>query len=188
MSGRTVAALSHDRLKTLAVCTFLLLGAVLVFGQTVRHEFIDFDDNDFVYQNAHVSRGLTAPGIIWAFAQFHAHYWIPLSRLSAMLDCQLYGLWAGGHHLTNVLLHATTAGLLFLVLWRMTGGLWTSALVAAVFAVHPLHVESVAWVTERKDVLSGLFFVLTLAAYVRYVRSPFSLGRYLLLIARFPWA
>ena len=89
-----------------------------------------------------------------------------------MLDCQLYGLYAGGHHLTNVLLHAATAILLFLVLWRMTGDLWPSAFVAAVFAVHPLRVESVAWVAERKDVLSGLFFMLTLGAYVGYVRRP----------------
>ena len=97
---------------------------------------------------------------------------IPLTWLSHMLDCQLYGLHAGGHHLTNVLLHAATAILLFLVLWRMTGDLWPSAFVAAVFAIHPLRVESVAWVAERKDVLSGLFFMLTLAAYRRLCPSP----------------
>ena len=102
-----------------------------------------------------------------------------------MLDCQFYGLSAGGHHLTNVLLHAATTILLFLIFWRMTGRFWPSALVAALFAVHPLHVESVAWVTERKDVLSGLFFVLTLGAYFGYVRQPFSLGRYLLVVAVF---
>ena len=95
-----------------------------------------------------------------------------------MLDCQLYGLQAGGHHLTSVLLHAAAAILLFLVLWRMTGFLWRSAFVAAVFAVHPLRVESVAWVAERKDVLSGLFFMLTIGAYVRYVRRPSSMVRY----------
>ncbi len=102
-----------------------------------------------------------------------------------MLDCQLFGRWAGGHHLTSVLLHAATAILLFLVLLRMTGGLWPSAFVAAVFAVHPLRVESVAWVAERKDVLSGLFFMLTLAAYVDYVRRPFSLVRYLMVAVFF---
>jgi hypothetical protein len=102
-----------------------------------------------------------------------------------MLDCQLYGLHAGGHHLTNVLLHAAAAILLFLVLWRMTGFLWKSAFVAAVFAVHPLRVESVAWVAERKDVLSGLFFMLTLGAYYGYARRPFSLVRYLTMAALF---
>ena len=102
-----------------------------------------------------------------------------------MLDCQLYGLHAGGHHLTNVLLHAATAILLFLVLRRMTGDLWPSAFVAAVFAIHPLRVESVAWVAERKDVLSGLFFMLTLGAYVGYVRRPFSLARYLTVVLLF---
>ena len=97
-----------------------------------------------------------------------------------MLDCQFYGLNPGGHHLTNLLLHATTTILLFLVLRQMTGALWRSAFVAAVFAIHPLHVESVAWVAERKDVLSGLFFMLTIGTYVRYVRHPWSLKRYLM--------
>ncbi len=120
----------------------------------------------------------TAGGIAWAFTHIHAGYWAPLTWLSLMLDCQLYGLNAGGHHLTNVLLHAATAVLLFLVLRRLTGGFWSSALVAALFAVHPLHVESVAWVTERKDVLSGLFFMLTLGAYLGCVRHHFSVGRY----------
>ncbi len=97
-----------------------------------------------------------------------------------MLDCQLFGLHAWGHHLTNVLLHAATSIALFLVLWRMTGELWPSAFVAAIFAVHPQHVESVAWVAERRDVLSGLFFMLTLGAYLGYVRHGRSLGRYVL--------
>ena len=110
---------------------------------------------------------------------------MPVTWISHMLDCQLYGLNAGGHHLTNVLLHAATAVLLFLVLRRMTGRLWPSALVAAVFAIHPLRVESVAWVTERKDVLSGLFFVLTLGAYVGYVRRRFSFVRYLTVMVLF---
>ena len=102
-----------------------------------------------------------------------------------MVDCQLYGLHAGGHHVTNAILHALTAALLFLVLRQMTGHSWPIALAAGLFAIHPLRVESVAWVTERKDVLSGLFFMLTLAAYVRYVRRPFSLGRYLLVVVLF---
>ena len=140
---------------------------------------------EYVYENPQVSRGLTAQGIAWAFTHSHGANWHPLTWLSHMLDCQLYGLSAGGHHLTNVLLHAATAVLLFLVLRRMTGGFWPSALVAALFAVHPLRVESVAWVAERKDVLSGLFFVLTLGRMSGYVRSPFSLGRYLLLVVVF---
>ncbi len=176
---------AQDGYPLAAVCAFLLLAVALVFGQTVRHEFINFDDDKFLYENPHIAPGLTGNGISWAFTRFEGHYWIPLTRISSMLDCQLYGLKAGGHHLTNVLLHATTAVLLFLVLRRMTGGFWPSALAAALFAVHPLHVESVAWVTERKDMLSGLFFVLTLGAYGWYVRRPFTPGRYLLLVAVF---
>ncbi len=167
------------RWQTWAICGFLLCAVFLVFGQTVRHEFIDFDDDLYVYQNTHVTQGLTAQGIGWAFTARVANNWHPLTWLSHMLDCQLYGLNAGGHHLTNVLLHATNAILLFLLLGRMTGALWRSAFVAAVFAIHPLRVESVAWVAERKDVLSGLFFMVTLWAYVGYVRHTFSLRRYL---------
>jgi len=171
-----------NRYVVLAVCGFLVLAAGLVFGQTVCYQFINFDDDIYIYENWQVSRGLSAEGICWAFTDRHnAANWHPLTWLSLMVDCQFYGLNAGGHHLTNDLLHAATAVLLFLVLWKMTGGFWPSALVATIFAVHPLRAESVAWVTERKDVLSGLFFMLTLAAYVRYVRRPFSLGRYLLL-------
>ncbi len=161
------------------VCGLLVLAVGLLFGQTVCYEFVNYDDGDYVYDNPPVSHGLSGPGIVWAFTRPHAGYWIPLTWLSLMVDCQLYGLHSGGHHLTNVLLHAATAILLFLVLWRMTSGLWPSALVAAIFAVHPLHVESVAWVTERKDVLSGLFFMLTLGAYLGYVRHRSSVVRYL---------
>ena len=168
-----------------AVCGLLLLAVGLVFGQTVRHEFVNFDDDQYVYENPYIARGLTAPGIAWVFTHSHGANWHPVTGLSHLLDCQVYGLNAGGHHLTNVLLHAATAVLLFLVLWRMTGGFWASALVAALFAVHPLRVESVAWVTERKDVLSGLFFTLTLGAYAWYVSRPFSLRRYLLLVVVF---
>src|SRR5213078_1047162 len=108
--------------------------------------------------------------------------WHPLTWISHMMDCQFYGLNPAGHHLTNVIIHALTAALLFLVLRQMTRAVWRSAFVAAVFAVHPLRVESVAWVAERKDLLSGLFFVLTIDAYVRYVRNPKSLGRYLVVV------
>ena len=151
----------------------------LTFGQTLRHEFVNYDDNAYVYQNPTVIRGLTLDGIVWAFTHVHSGNWHPLTSISHMLDCQFYGLNAGGHHLTNVLLHSIAVLLLFLVLRRMTGAFWRSAFVAAVFAIHPLRVESVAWVAERKDVLSGVFFMLTLWAYDSYVRNPPSLGRYL---------
>ena len=169
----------------LAVCGFLLLAVLLVFGQTVRHEFVNFDDDEYVYENPQVSRGLDAAGIVWAFTHSHAFNWHPLTWISLMLDCQFYGLNAGGYHLTNVLLHAATAVLLFLVLRRMTGRAVAQCLGGGLFAVHPLRVESVAWVTERKDVLSGLFFVLTLGAYVSYVRHRFSLVRYLAVMVFF---
>jgi tetratricopeptide (TPR) repeat protein len=170
-----------------AVCAGLVLAVAIVFGQTLRYPLINFDDHQYVSQNKHVTDGLTRGGIAWAFTHFYASNWHPLAWLSHMLDCQCYdGIgWPGGHHLTSVLLHALTAVLLFLVLRQMTGRLWPSALAAAVFALHPLRVESVAWVSERKDVLSGLLFVLTLWAYVRYVRRPFSLGRYLAVAAFF---
>jgi protein O-mannosyl-transferase len=169
----------------LAVCGFLLLAIALVFGQTLQHKFINYDDDEYVYANPQVAPGLTAHGIAWAFTQTCVGHWHPLTCLSHMLDCQLYGLHPWGHHLSNVLLHAASTILLFLVLRRMTGDLWPSAFVAALFAIHPLHVESVAWVAERKDVLSGLFFMLTLWAYVGYVRHPFSLARYLSVVALF---
>ena len=167
-----------------AVCVLLLLATVLIFGQTVRFDFV-FDDDSYVVENSHVHAGLTARGIAWAFTQGYAANWHPLTWISHMLDCQFYGLWAGGHHLTNILLHAATAIGLFLVLRQMFGAVWPGALAAALFAVHPLRVESVAWVSERKDVLSGLLFMLTLAAYIRYVRRPPSLGRYLAVVGWF---
>ena len=169
----------------LAVCGLLLLAVIAVFGQTVSHGFVGFDDNQYVYENPHVSGGLTSAGADWVIEAFHSGNWHPLTWLSHMLDCQLYGLKPGGHHLTNVLLHAATAILLFLALRRMTLELWPSAWVAAVFAIHPLRVESVAWVAERKDVLSGLLFMLTLWFYARYVERPGSWGRYLSVVASF---
>jgi tetratricopeptide (TPR) repeat protein len=161
-----------------AICGLLLLAVGLVFGQTVGHEFVGFDDPGFVYENQNVTAGVTLPGLWWALTDGPFGEWCPLSTFSDMLDCELYGVEPGGHHLTNVLLHAASSVLLFLVLLRMTGNLWPSAWVAAVFAIHPLHVESVAWVAERRDVLSGLFFMLTLGAYTLYVERP-SLARYL---------
>jgi protein O-mannosyl-transferase len=163
---------------TVCVCIVLAVLTWVVFGQTLWHDFINYDDPHYVYQNAKVTKGLTPSGIIWAFTHVHSLNWHPLTTISHMLDCQLYGLRAGAHHFTNVLLHTFAAILLFVALQQMTGALWRSVFVAAVFAIHPLRVESVAWVAERKDVLSGVFFMLTLLAYVRYVRAP-SIGRYL---------
>ena len=151
------------------ICVFLVAAIWVVFGQTLGYEFVNYDDDQYVYENPQVIHGLNLKGIEWAFTHSVNANWHPLTVMSHMLDCQFYGLHAGGHHLTNLLLHAATAILLFLVLREMTGALWRSAFVAAVFAIHPLRVESVAWVAERKDVLSGLFFMLTLGAYVRYV-------------------
>ena len=154
----------------------------MVFGQTLGDDFINYDDQNYVYENTKITGGLNLAGIAWAFSHVHAQNWHPLTTISHMLDCQLYGLKAGGHHFTNVLLHTAAVLLLFAVLREMTGALWRSAFVAAVFAIHPLHVESVAWVAERKDVLSAVFFMLTLGAYMRYARAP-SIARYLAVAA-----
>ena len=176
---------SCDRRATLAVCGLLVLAVGLVFGQTARFSFVDFDDDQYVYANSMVCHGLTAAGVRWAFTTSQMSTWHPLTWLSLMLECRLFRLNAGAYHVTSALLHAATAVLLFVALRRMmrgtgsaSGTLWPSALAAAVFAVHPLRAESVAWVTERKDVLAGLFFALTLLAYERDARRPFSLGRY----------
>jgi protein O-mannosyl-transferase len=173
------------RYAPLAVCLFLALAVAAVFGQTVDHDFVNYDDQVYVYENPEVAQGLSAQGIGWAMNVGYAANWHPLTWLSHMADCQLYGLKPGGHHVTSVVLHAATAILLFWVLWQMTGQLWPSAFVAAVFAVHPLRVESVAWVAERKDVLSGFFFMLTLWVYLGYVRHSFSWPRYLTVLVVF---
>jgi tetratricopeptide (TPR) repeat protein len=189
IAGRKNAAIQRaggrDRWPLLGVCVFLVALTWIVFGQTVHFEFINFDDGDYVFRNPEVARGLTPAGIAWAFTGSHAANWFPLTWISHMLDCQLYGLNPGGHHVTNVLLHAASVVLLFLVLERMTGALWRSAFVASLFAIHPLRVESVAWVSERKDVLSGLFFMLIIGAYERYARSSWSAGRYALVLILF---
>jgi tetratricopeptide (TPR) repeat protein len=166
------------RVASFYVCLALIAIIWFVFGQTLRHDFVDFDDNIYVYQNPVINRGVSLAGALGAFTHPHAGNWHPLTTISHMLDCQLFGLKAGGHHFTNVLLHTIAVLLLFFVLKQMTGVFWPSALVAAVFAIHPLRVESVAWVSERKDVLSAVFFMLTLGAYVRYARRR-SVGRYL---------
>ncbi len=171
-------AAAHSARSTIIIVGLLVALTWLVFGQTLYHDFINFDDNKYVYENVRVSSGLSATGVASAFTQKHNNLWHPLTTLSNMLDCQLFGLKAGGHHFTNVVLHTLAVLLLFFVLREMTGRFWGSAFVAAIFAIHPLRVESVAWIAERKDVLSGVFFMLTLGAYVRYARRP-TIGRYL---------
>lgn len=160
------------------ICLVLVTITLGVFGHTIRYQFVNFDDDLYVYNTPAIQAGITLKGIVAAFISPHAHNWHPLTTISHMLDCQLYGLNAGGHHATNVILHTIAVLLLFWVLRQMTSEAWRSALVAALFAVHPLHVESVAWVSERKDILSAVFLFLMLHAYSRYARAP-SVMRYL---------
>jgi Tfp pilus assembly protein PilF len=166
------------------ICAVLAGITWLVFGQTIGHQFVTYDDPQYVYENAKVGAGLSPQSVLWAFTHTVGGNWHPLTVISHMLDCQLYGLKPAGHHFTNVLLHTIAVILLFLVLRRMTGTLWQSAFVAALFAIHPLHVESVAWISERKDLLSAVFFMLTLGAYIRYVHK-LSFISYLLVLLVF---
>ena len=156
----------------IGILVFLASISLFVYAQTASHPFVSFDDGLYVTENPVVKRGLTAEGAAWAFTTTHASNWHPLAWISHMADVELFGLDAGAHHLVNVLLHILDTILLFLLLDRTTGARWRSAFVAALFAVHPLHVESVAWVAERKDLLSALFFFLALGAYGRYAASP----------------
>jgi Tfp pilus assembly protein PilF len=149
----------------------LVLAIFAAYWSVAGYAFIGFDDNDYVWQNPQVLKGLSWPGFCWAFTHFYVGNWHPLTWLSHMLDVQLYGVKAGGHHVTSVLFHAANTVLVFLWLKRLTGFVGRSAMVAVLFGLHPLHVESVAWVAERKDVLSTFFFLLTLMAYTRYVEQ-----------------
>src|SRR4051812_1450123 len=176
----SIFAARNDRSVKVAVCILLSALIFIVFGQTLHHGFVNFDDDRYVYENEHVTAGLTVEGLKWFATHSHASLWHPLTTLSHMLDCQIFGVKPGGHHFTNVLLHNIAAVLLFLVLGNMTGTIWRSAFVAAIFAIHPMRVESVAWIAERKDVLSGVFLMLTLGAYLRYVRAP-GVGRYIVM-------
>ncbi len=182
-TGKCGSGAANGR-TTALVCTGLVVLTVIAYGRVWSADFVAFDDNVYVTQNPHVQQGLSADGAAWAFTTTTAANWHPLTWLSLQADYQIYGLNPGGYHVTNLTLHVANAVLLFLVLRRMTGALWRSALVAALFAVHPLHVESVAWVAERKDVLSTLFGVLTLGAYARYAGRPRPIP-YLLALAAF---
>lgn len=161
----------------------LLILVLAIYSPVLHFPFISLDDPDYI-NNPHVMHGLSAEGFVWAFTTGYAANWFPVTWLSHMLDRQLFGSQSGLHHLTNVLLHAAGTVLLFGVLKRMTGAAWRSAFVAFVFGLHPLNIESVAWVAERKDVLSALFWMLTLWTYVNYVERP-GVGRYLIVLVTF---
>ncbi|HZQ47254.1 MAG TPA: tetratricopeptide repeat protein, partial [Verrucomicrobiae bacterium] len=152
---------------------YVLLGLVtlVLFAPVAGHEFINCDDPDYVTDNPPVNAGLTGTGVVWAFTKSHASNWHPLTWISHMVDCQMFGLKPAGHHIVNLFFHVANTLLLFGILRRMTGAMWQSAFVAALFAWHPMHVESVAWVAERKDVLSTFFWLLTMLAYVRYAEE-----------------
>src|SRR5881396_405364 len=153
----------------LAVVTFA------IYAQVIGHQFITLDDPTYIQENPMVNRGVTLAGLAWAFTTFHAANWHPLTWIAHMIDSQLFGMIAGGHLLVNALIHAANTLLVFWFLLRTTHARWSSALVAALFALHPLHVESVAWAAERKDTLSTFFGLLSLIAYVRYVEAPSSI-------------
>lgn len=169
----------HERVLTAGVIAVLIASTLAVYWRTLGYGFILYDDPYYVTDNIFVKAGLTAKSIAWAFTTRYYGNWHPLTWLSLMLDQQMFGLNASGFHLVNLLLHIANTLLLFWLLRRMTRSLWKSAFVAALFALHPLHVESVAWVTERKDVLSTLFWLLTMWAYLRYAERPRP-GRYIL--------
>jgi Flp pilus assembly protein TadD len=158
--------------RSFLICLCLAAVTAAVYRPVRHFEFTNYDDPSYVTENPHVQGGLTLPGVVWAFTSTHFSIWMPVTWLSCMADCRFFGLNSGAHHLVNVLFHVANTLLLFILLKRMTAAPWRSAFVAALFALHPLHVESVAWVAERKDVLSTLFWMLTMLAYVHYVEKP----------------
>ena len=169
----------------LIVITVLSVLVIFIYAQTVGFGFINFDDNQYVYENPFVASGLHWATIKWAFTEFHSANWHPLTWISHQLDATLFGLNAGGHHATNVIFHLINSILAFVVFNKYTNCFWKSAVVAALFAVHPMHVESVAWISERKDVLSTMFWFLTMWTYFGYVKNDKSRNCYLLTLLLF---
>ena len=163
------------------ICALLITTICIPYLQVINHGFINYDDNSYILNNPNVISGLNIHNVIWAFTTFYFSYWHPLTWLSHMLDCQVFGLNPGMHHLVNVLFHIINTLLLFVVFFRMTGALWKSFFIAALFGLHPLHVESVAWASERKDVLSTFFWMLTMMGYLWYVKQR-NIHRYLPMI------
>lgn len=182
--NRLQPSVAQQKLLDLAIWLGLLVSIFAVYAQVGSFDFIVYDDLSQVYGNPHVQAGLTPASIKWALTSSVLGYWVPLTLLSHLAVTELFGMQSGAHHLVNVLFHALAAGLLYLALSRATGARAPSAFVAFVFALHPLHVESVAWVAERKDVLAAFFWFLALYWYVRYAERP-SLGRYLLMALAF---
>jgi hypothetical protein len=162
-----------------------LVAAIAIAYEPMRHNgFVDYDDTEYITKNPNVTGGITCDSVIWAFTKTHAANWHPLTWLSHMLDCELFGLDPLGHHLVSLMFHIANTLLLFRILNSVTGATWASAFAAAVFALHPFQVESVVWASERKTVISGLFWLLTIAAYIHYTRQP-RLRRYLLVLLVF---
>jgi protein O-mannosyl-transferase len=170
---------TDQRYKVL-ICIFLIFINLVVFGQSLGHEFIGFDDDKYIYENSSIIAGLTAKAVAWSFTTFKMGHWHPLTWLSYLLDTQLFGQHPAGYHFTNILIHIANSLILFLLLNYLTSALWRSAIVAALFAIHPLHVETVAWISSRKDLLSSLFGFLSIWAYAYYVRNSLSWKRYIL--------
>ena len=182
-----VPSLSFKKHKKIFIYFFLIAIACMVYQNIYQYDFLNFDDNAYVTDNSRIHQGLSFQNIAWAFGfseESLEFYWHPLTWISHIADCQLFGLDAGMHHLTNVFIHMINVMLLFTVCFRMTGGLWQSFFVAAVFAVHPVNVESVAWISERKNVLSTLFWMLAMAAYLYYAKRP-GIRRYLVVMIPF---
>jgi protein O-mannosyl-transferase len=186
LGTHTLLSMPEPRSKSYAlfICAALVVSTVLAYLPTANSCFTNYDDNDYILNNPPVAGGLSADSVIWAFTATHSANWHPLTWLSHMLDCSLFGLKPGPMHIVSLLLHLANTLLLFAILRWMTAALWPSAFVAAAFALHPAHVESVAWIAERKDLLSALFMFLTIAAYVDYTRRP-SVPRYVLALVLF---
>ena len=175
---------SENLLYSIVICIVLIAATLIVYIQVIGFVFINLDDPGYVSRNDIVKQGITTEGIRWAVSTFHKANWHPMTWISHMLDVQFFGMNPGMHHLTNVIFHILNTLMLFLVLKRMTGTLWRSAAVAALFALHPLHVESVAWISERKDVLSTFFWMLTMVSYLWYVQQC-TVRRYIVVFLSF---
>jgi protein O-mannosyl-transferase len=173
-----------DTRRRLLVALALVTACLLVYGQSLRFEFVNYDDNGYVTENQWVRSGITGEGVRWALSAIDYYYWQPLTWLSHMMDCQLFGLHALGHHLTSILFHIVNTLLLFFVLARLTGAFWRSTMATAIYALHPLRIESVVWIAERKDLLSGFFFLTAIWCYLGYRERP-SRGRYYLVLGVF---
>ena len=176
-----------DRFKTgmdICICLFLVVATFAAYWQINTHDFIGYDDDKYLTQNRYVNQGMSKESIVWAFKSTHASNWHPLTWLSHMLDVELFGMNPGAHHLTNLLFHILNTLLLFILFRRMSAHVWQSGMVALLFALHPLHVESVAWLAERKDVVSAFFWMLTMWSYVRFTQRP-GMTRYLAVIVFF---